>query len=269
MAKIGVIHYNFPGFDFEQFLRYCVDTGYQYVELQIGDVWDGKDPAAGPEKKAEAVRGQMDRLGLKASALSAGNDFLVVGEGAMAAQVKRMERVARLARILGTGVLRTEGGWPKEGMAESQWVPLISEGLKRCADLAPKLDVYFALDNHGIVTNDGDRQVVIFRAVNSKYVGANLDTMNYRWAGHDLETIRHFYDVVAPYALHTHMKDGTGSLRNYKGAALGEGEIDLAYAVRVLKGSGYDGVWTAEYEGPEAAGGVGYAKCFRWLKDHL
>ena len=35
MAKIGVIHYNFPDFDFEQFLRFCVDTGYGYAELSV------------------------------------------------------------------------------------------------------------------------------------------------------------------------------------------------------------------------------------------
>jgi sugar phosphate isomerase/epimerase len=186
MAKIGVIHYNFPGFDFEQFLRYCVETGYGYTELALGDVWDEKDPAARPEKRAEAVRRQMDKLGLKVSALSAGNDFLVAGEEAMAAQARRMERVAKLAKALGTSVLRTEGGWPKEGMQESRWAPLIEEGLKRCVEFAPKLDIYFALDNHGIVTNNGDRQVAIFRAVDSPHVGANMDTMNYRWAGHDL-----------------------------------------------------------------------------------
>ena len=36
-----------------------------------------------------------------------------------------------------------------------------------------------------------------------------------------------------------------------------------------IKEAGYDGVWTAEYEGPEAVGGVGYAKCYQWLKEHV
>jgi len=269
MAKIGVIHYNFPGFGFEEFLRFCVDTGYRYVELAIGDVWDEKDPAAEPEKKAEAVRRRLDEMGLRVSVLSAGNDFLVEGQQAMDHQVARMERVAKLAKILGADILRTEGGWPKEGMSESQWVPLITEGLKRCVEFAPKVGIYFALDNHGMVTNDGDRQVAIFEAVGSEHVGANLDTMNYRWAGHDLESVGRFYDLIAPYTLHTHMKDGTGCQKDYRGAALGEGEIDLERAVRALKKAGYDGVWTAEYEGPEAAGGVGYARCFRWLQSHV
>ncbi len=162
-----------------------------------------------------------------------------------------------------------DGGWPRADIEPSQWVPLIIDGLKRCADFAERLDLRFALDNHGMVTNDADRQVAIFEAVNSNRVGANLDTMNYRWAGHDLNTLRRFYDLVAPYTFHTHIKDGTGSQNEYRGAALGEGEIPLLYAVQALRKAGYQGVWTAEYEGPEAEGGIGYAKCFKWLKENV
>ena len=67
---------------------------------------------------------------------------------------------------------------------------------------------YLAVDNHGHVTNDGDLQVELFQQVGSDRVGANMDTMNYRWAGHSLEKIAHFYQIVAPYTFHSHMKDG-------------------------------------------------------------
>ena len=36
-----------------------------------------------------------------------------------------------------------------------------------------------------------------------------------------------------------------------------------------LKDAGYDGVWCAEYEGPEVAGGVGYRKCLEWMQQHI
>jgi hypothetical protein len=49
------------------------------------------------------------------------------------------------------------------------------------------------------------------------------------------------------------MKDGTASLREYRGAALGEGEIDLAYAIKCLRDAGYDDVWCTEYEGREGS----------------
>jgi sugar phosphate isomerase/epimerase len=269
MSKIGVIHYNFPGFTLDQFFQYCKDTGYQYMELQSNDVWDETKPDDKPEQTAEALKKRLDKMGLQVSALAASNNFLVAGAAAMAEQAKRMERMAKLARLLGASILRTEGGWSKDEIKEDQWVPLIVDGLKRCAEFAPKLGIFFALDNHGIVTNDGDREVEIFKRVGSKHVGANMDTMNYRWAGHSIEKIRHFNDIVAPYTLHTHIKDGTGTMQSYKGAALGEGEIDLPYAVAALKRAGYKGVWVAEYEGPEPEGGVGYRKCYEWLKKNI
>jgi len=269
MAKVGVIHYNFPDFSLHQFLQFMVDTGYEYTELMLSDVWHEQDTTDEPEHKAETLRQKMDSMGLKVSALYAANDFLVVGEEAKAAQASRVERVAKLAKLLGTDILRCDGGHAKEEIEESQWVPLIVDGFKRCCEFAPKLDVRFALDNHGIVTNDADRQIAIFKAVGSDRLGANVDTMNYRWAGHSVETIRGFCDRIAPYVFHTHLKDGTGSMEQYKGAALGEGEIDLEHAVAALKRAGYDGAWIAEYEGPEAAGGVGYAKCYQWLKSHV
>ena len=180
-----------------------------------------------------------------------------------------MRRVAGLAKMLGTNVLRTEGGGPKDSVPEEQQFDSMVECLKRCAEWLDDVDVHLAIDNHGVVTNDGDLQLRLFETVGSPRVGANLDTMNYRWFGHDIATINRFYEILAPHTFHTHMKDGTGARENYNGAALGEGEIDLHHAINCLKNAGYDGVWTAEYEGPEAEGGTGYAKCCQWLKANL
>ena len=80
------------------------------------------------------------------------------------------------------------------------------------------------------------------------------------------------YEILAPHTFHTHMKDGTCDQPrggNYKGAALGEGEIHLHKVLECLRQVGYDGAWTAEYEGPEAEGGVGYEKCHSWLAENV
>jgi len=263
MAKIGVIHYNFPGFSFTDFLKYASETGYGYVELQIGDVWGENS-----ESKAEEVRKEVESFGLKVSALAAGNDFVQLEEEAIKFQVDRMKQICGLAEILGTNVIRTEGGGPKASVPEERWVEAMAGCLTRCLDFAEEMDIYFAVDNHGVVTNDGDLQVELFETVGSKHVGANLDTMNYRWFGNDLKAIDRFYEIIAPYTFHSHMKDGTGSRSNYRGEALGEGEINLAYAISCLKKAGYDGVWCSEYEGREGSA-IGYRKCYEYLKANV
>lgn len=266
MSKIGVIHYNFPGYSLDDFLKYANDTGYEYVEVAISDVW-GKG-IDNPEKQAEEVHKKLESYNLKASALSAGNDFVLLDDDAVNAQVERMERICGLAQIVGTDVIRTEGGSPKDSVPEGRWAEAIAGCLKRCLDFIEKDEIQLAVDNHGYVTNNADLQVEIFEMVGSDLVGANLDTMNYRWFGHDLETIDRYYEIIAPYVFHTHMKDGTGSRSEYQGEALGDGEINLDKAARCVKDTGYDGVFCSEYEGSEDSP-VGYRKCYEWLKANL
>ncbi len=266
--KIGVIHYNFPGYTMEDFLSYAQDTGFKYVEIQIGDVWDEENPLSEGKERARKLRGRLEEHGLKVSSLSAKNDFVYLDTEMIEAEVARMEKVCDLAEILGTSVLRTEGGRPKESVPESKWAEAISTCLKGCVPFTEKRGFYLALDNHGLTTNDGDRQLRIFEEVGSDHVGANMDVMNYRWFGHDLDTVYRFYELIAPYTFHLHMKDGFGSRENYECKSLGEGELDLHRAISALKDADYEGVWCVEYEGKEDPA-VGYRKGLEYLEKNL
>jgi len=266
VAKLGLIHYNAPGPDLEGFLNYAAETGFAYVELQCPDVWpEGVDH---PEAHAESVRKLVESKGLAVSAVAAHNDFVVLGADEIEFQVTRMQRVCKLAQIVGTSIIRTEGGSPKESVPPDRQVEAMAGCLTRCREFIEPMGIKLAVDNHGWVTNDGDLLLDLFGRVNSPNVGSNLDTMNLRWFGHDLATIDRFYEILAPYVFHTHLKDGTGSRENYVGAALGDGEIHLTYAVERLKKAGFDGVWCAEYEGREDSA-IGYAKCLKWMKANL
>ena len=266
--KIGVIHYNWPGYDLEGFAARASEIGYRSTELQIGDIWDGESKDG--EKTAEATRQLLERYGMQASAVAAGNDFLQADPADLNAQIERYRYVCRIIPYAGTRIVRSDGGWNRKGdVPPDRWDSMLVESFKRCAEFLEELDVRIALDNHGLSTNDGEWQLSLIERVGSERLGVNLDTMNYRWYGHELDRIDRFYEILAPHVFHTHMKDGTGSRENYKGAALGEGEIHLEHAVRCLKQAGYDGAWTAEYEGPEPEGGVGYEKCYRWLEANV
>ncbi|MCH8294887.1 sugar phosphate isomerase/epimerase [Candidatus Poribacteria bacterium] len=266
MSKLGLVHYNFASSSLDDFLKFVSQTGYSYVELQAGDVW-GRN-IDNPEQNAESIREQVESYGLQVSAFAAGNDFVVLEEELIRAQVNRMRRITGLAKILGAPVIRTEGGSPKDSVPESRWLEAMAGCLSRCVEFAEKEEIYFAVDNHGVVTNDGNLQVELFERVGSKYVGANLDTMNYRWFGHDLETVGKFYEIIAPYTLHIHLKDGSGARGDYRGEALGEGEIDLTKAIHCLKEAGYDGVWCCEYEGRENDG-TGQKKSYEYMVANL
>ena len=259
----GLIHYNQPDLEtLPAFFEFAAKTGFDAVELMPNDVWP--EGETDPEKKAEEVRKQVDDAGLKVAAFSAGNDFVYLEEADVEREVRRMERICELAKILGTSVIRTEGGRPKDEVPEEKHVEAMAGCLKRCLPFIERDEIVLAVDNHGMVTNDANLQVRLYETVDSPYVAATMDTMNYRWAGHDLDTVGRFYETVASYVRHVHIKDGTGSRGEYKGMVLGEGEIDIARAIKALKSVNYPGVWCIEYEGKE--GSAGYAKCLERLK---
>jgi sugar phosphate isomerase/epimerase len=271
MPEFGLIHYNFKG-TLEEFLAFAQEAGFQCTELMHRDIWDAANGESfeDAKKRAEQVRLLLEKHQMRASTVAAGNDFVVPDKDTMVKQVERMKQMCELARITGTSLLRIDGGWAKESVpAERQvYLDLIVDGLKRVAEYVENNGFRLALDNHGLVTNDADFQIEVFERVGCKNLGANVDTMNYRWAGHDLETVRGFYKKIAPYVFHTHFKDGTGSRAEYVGTALGEGEIPLAYAVECLKAVGYQGPWNVEYEGKTDAR-EGFRKGLAWLKAHV
>ena len=261
MENIGIIHYNFLSESLDDFLAYAKDIGFGSVELSLDDV--AGDSPENFERNADRVLQRVDNYGLSISAIGMiGNDFLVDEPEKVQAEVERMEGIARIARSINCDVIRTEAGSPKESIAKNTWAECIAECINRCLDAAEKYDVRYALDNHGLVSNDAELQLEIFRRLDSRRVGANLDTMNYRWFGYAVDELSDIYKKVAPWTFHTHIKDGTGVQKNYQGEALGDGEVPLSQVITSLRDAGYNGVYCIEYEGNESVSGYGRSYSF-------
>ena len=113
MAKIGAIHYNWPGCDLEGFARRASEIGYRYCELQIGDIWDGESKNG--EQTAAATRELLAKYGMHTSAVAAGNDFLQANPRDLDAQIERYRYVCQIIPITGTDIVRSDGGWNRNG----------------------------------------------------------------------------------------------------------------------------------------------------------
>lgn len=259
--KIGVIHYRIGEEGLEQLFSWCKENKVNYVELQRKDVWEGD------KIKIGEVKSLIEKYGVKVSQISCGNDFVQKTEEEFENQVKLVSEMMKIVKEIGSNQLRIDGGREKEGVDEKNYKKLIMEGIKRVVEVAEKEKVYLALDNHGTLTNDYLFQIEIFESIKSDFLGANLDTMNYRWFGYPVEKLPEIYKTIAPFTIHTHIKDGTGTRENYKGKVLGEGEIPLLEAIKILKDNNYNGVWCVEYEGDK--GEEGYRRSVIWLKENL
>jgi sugar phosphate isomerase/epimerase len=270
MSKLGVIHYNAPGKTLNEFLRWAADTGFEFLELMPPDVEIDNPTGTTSVEIAKSVKALVNSYGLRVSAFSARNDFVVLDSAVVEHQVARMRKVAEVVKILDDeAVIRSEGGWEKAGVPKERWGDAMFECFARCADFLDEIGVDLAIDNHGTITNDGTVLLPLLKRLEHPRIGSNLDTMNLRWFGNGVESCNNLYKELAPYVKHVHLKDGFGARSEYKGAALGDGEIDLPSALASLRAVGYAGVYAAEYEGPEIEGGVGYAKCLQWMKAHV
>ena len=251
MEKIGVIFYNFSFSNIEEFFIWCNENKIEYAEIH--------------NKYLQEVSELIKKYSVKISQITAGNDFVQKTKDELLNQVKMIGELCKRVKDIDCNQLRIDGGWPKEGIESSKYKELILEGIERSIEFAEKEGVFLALDNHGIITNDYTLQLEIFEKIKSKYLGANLDTMNYRWYGYPAEKLIEIYKLIAPYTLHTHLKDGTGSRENYIGKVLGEGEIPIIDAIKILKENNYKGVWCIEYEGKDKE--IGYKKCVEFLRN--
>lgn len=270
MKKLGVIHYNTPYANLKEFLKWAADTGFGYVELMPPDVEIDRPAGSTCVDMAKQARDLVRSYGLRVSAFSAFNDFVVLDSAQIDFQVARLRNVAEVTKTLdGEAVIRADGGWEKTGVPQGAWSDAMYECFARCQDFIDVLEVDIAIDNHGTITNDGDLLLNLLKRLNHPRIASNLDTMNFRWYGHDLATCNRIYENLAPFVKHVHLKDGTGARDEYEGHALGDGEIDLEWALGCLRSVRYGGAYSAEYEGPETAGGVGYAKCLAWMRDHI
>jgi len=255
MENIGVIFYNFSFEQIDQFFNWCVENNVEYVEIRKSAI----------EDKIDRVEKILAKTGIRISQVTAENDFIQKTKHDLLEHVKKIEIAGNIAKHLGCNQLRIDGGWPKQDIDEKYYRTMVLEGIERAVEVAEKNGFHLALDNHGVITNDYQFQIEIFEKIKSQYLGANLDTMNYRWFGYPVEQLIEIYKAIAPYVKHTHIKDGTGTRQNYTGKVLGEGEIPVIEAIRILKENNYCGVWCIEYEGKDKE--IGYKKCIEFLKN--
>ncbi len=194
--------------------------------------------------------------GLDVSAIGVGNRFTLPDVKAREKEVMKVKRWIEVAAKIGAPVVRVFAGDVPEGYGEEEAFAWVVDALKECVNYARRYGVVVALENHGGITATAEGVLKILRAVDSEWMGVNLDTGNYRLNRY--EEIR----KTAPYAVHVHAKF-------LKVGPEGNDEIlDYARIVDVLYKTGYKGYLSIEYEGKESAESA-VPRAVRFLKGLL
>jgi sugar phosphate isomerase/epimerase len=124
------------------------------------------------------------------------------------------------------------------------------ERLRRAGDIAGKHGVVITLETHPDLGMNGDAHLETMRRVNHPNVRVNFDTGNITYYNAGADVVAELKKVI-DYVATVELKDHGGRPRTWDFPALGQGKINFAGVLGVLKEHRYSGPITIEVEGVE------------------
>ena len=210
-------------------------AGYRGVELSaVPGATEHVDVHGDPAD----VRARLDHYGLEAVSIS-GHSDLTTSEG-----LEHGLAVVAWAERYGLPVVNTAIGGHAPDVDESEEAFLRNIG--PLADAAQAAGLTIALEIHGALMASGERSRPLLDRIGHPAVKINYDTANVEFysgvrAEDDLPAIA---DRVA----HVHLKDMRGGRGEWDFPAIGEGHVDFARVMEILRAAGFEGPYSVEVE---------------------
>ncbi len=198
-----------------------------------------------------AAREDRARAGLAVPALLLATDF---NNDDPAGERDWVVGAAEAAAALGVPALRIDAAMSGERdlpLAERQ--DRFAAAMREIVGRTAGLPVVFGIENHGIQGNDPEFLEGLMDRVGSTRMGMTLDTGNFYWPGHPLETVYEILARLAQRTVHTHVKNiayppewrhrtrSAGWEYGRHVCPIQSGDIDHARVVALLARAGYTG----------------------------
>lgn len=243
--KIGYCTWGMPTVPADTFIPFLAKLGYTGVELTVI-----------PGYTTELSR--LDRAERQRIAQMLKDYNLELP--AIAGQTSMIERDPDLAatnwaRLTGAVDLATEwaiDGTPPAvdttvGGRSEDWdtlKPLLFERMGELVRYGEQRGVIIAAEPHVANMLDSvDRVLELIKAIDSPFLKLNFDISHFNVQG---VPIAESVAALAPYTVHTHVKDELGVVPDYQFLIPGEGEFNYVEYLHAMKAAGYDDYITAE-----------------------
>jgi len=244
---------------FAEGLERAAQLGFHYVEPMVHNGREllseaGYFHSFSMDDDPGEMKDLLNHYGLEASGLS-GHCPLMRPEIA----VPYLQKAIRFAAAIGAPVVNTDEG------IRPQWVPLeeawgvMRYTLKTALRTAERYGIFIGIEPHQTISSKTEGLLRIAHLVESPMLRINYDTGNAFLGGEDpYEGLQ----AVLPLLVHVHAKDiGIRQAEKEKGlvtgtpvgCACGDGVIDWARVIGILREAGWSGVLSAECGSPEQA----------------
>ena len=237
---------------FEAGVARAAALGFRYVEPMVHNGREllseaGYFHSFSMDNDPLEMKDVLDRHGVRASGLSAHTPLMRPEIG-----VPYLEKAIRLAAAVGAPVVNTDEGIRPAWLDDDECFQVMRYTLKKALQVAERYGVCIAIEPHQSITRKTSGLLKIATLVESPNLKVNYDTGNAYLGG---ENPYEGLEAVLPLLAHVHAKDiSIGQAESEKGkvtgtpvgCACGDGVINWAKAVDILKGGGYNGVLSVE-----------------------
>ncbi len=202
----------------------------------------------------KVIKEELAASGRRISAFMMSNRF----DERLEQELECARRLSQAAQELGVDAIRIDVV-PRK-LKGDDFLPFAIDACKRLCQTAEGTSVRFGVENHSRVANDPAFLEKLFDGVGSDKLGLTLDTANFYWWGHPLESLYGIYRQFAPRVIHTHCKNihypaDKQNVRRAMGweyekynCPINEGDIDFKRVVAILREAGYRGDLCVEDE---------------------
>lgn len=208
----------------------------------------------------QKLRARIKELGLELVCIAGYTDFTAgidkPGVPNIEIQAIYVGELARLARDLGTSMLRIYTGYERPDIPYDKQYSMVIEGLQIAGRLASKYGVTLAIQNHHDIALHHDAMKWLLDEVNLPNVKAAFDCWSPTLEGLSSEEIKNAVLTMKPYIVHTTTADYAELPRfrydanhtNYlplesqmRAVPMGKGFLDYKTFINTLKEIGYQG----------------------------
>jgi len=245
MMRLGYSTWGMPALPIDVTLDHVARLGFEGVELTIVPGYTTELSCLDAAERRR-VRALLDRHGLALPSLAVHRDLLVDDPEQWAAHLAYLRASIDLAVDMadqeGPPVINNLVGG-KSGEFERRREQLI-ERLEGVVRYAASRGVTVAIEPHvftvlesPVTTKD------IVDAISSPFLRVQFDISHFDVLGYSIEET---VPVLAPLAVHTHVKDQRGRAPNHEFLIPGKGPFDYVRYLRAMRDAGYDGFITGE-----------------------
>jgi 3-oxoisoapionate decarboxylase len=237
---------------FAEGVRRAAEIGYRIVEPMVHNGREllseaGYFHSFSMDNDPLEMKDVLQKYGLRASGLSA-HTPLMRPEIA----VPYLEKAIRLAAAIGAHVVNSDEGIRPAWLDDEECFQVMRYTLKKTLQVAERYGVYIGIEPHQSITRKTDGLLRIATLVKSDFLRVNYDTGNAFLGGEDpYAGLR----AVLPLLVHVHAKDiSVRQAEDEKGkvtgtpvgCACGQGVIDWARVVSILRDANWSGVLSVE-----------------------